>query len=59
MPLRSTNKNEKQGPVNRAEVCRKALQLYMHEARKMCQMLKASQGDAVNVTRQLDLIAQR
>jgi hypothetical protein len=44
---------------DQAEVYREALQLYMAEARKMCQMLTACQGKAVNVTRQLDLIAQR
>jgi hypothetical protein len=42
-----------------AEACRKALQLYMHEARKMCKMLTSFEADATNVTRQVDLIAQR
>jgi hypothetical protein len=42
-----------------AEACRKALQLYMHEARKMCKMLASFEADAINVTQQVDLIAQR
>jgi hypothetical protein len=52
-------KNDQQGSINRAELCRKALRLYMHEARKMCQMLQACQDNELSVTRQLDLIAQR
>jgi hypothetical protein len=42
-----------------AEACRKALQLYMHEARKMCKMLTSFEADTANVTRQVDLISQR
>ena len=59
MRPQSARKSEKHGPVNRAAVCREALQLYMHEAQKMYQMLKASQGNVVNIVGQLDLIAQR
>lgn|SRR4051794_35454975 len=59
MRSQSATKNKKRGAVNRAEVCREALQLYMHEAQRMCQMLKSSLDNAVNVTSQLDLIAQR
>jgi hypothetical protein len=42
-----------------AEACRRALQLYMHEAQKMCNMLTSCEADATNITRQIDLIAQR
>jgi hypothetical protein len=42
-----------------ADAYTKALHLYVHEARKMCEMLTSFEADATNVTQQMDLIAQR
>ena len=45
--------------LNRYQDCLAALDAYMTDARRMCDLLESCNGNAANALEQLDLMAQR